>query len=218
MRLLASGRESDIFDLGDGTVLRRYKAGGRPGHEAAVMEHARVHGFPAARVLEQRAGELVLERIDGPTMLEELHRDPSRADVHASTLAHLHADLHEIAAPPGLEAAGAGDTLLHLDFHPGNVLFSPTGPVVIDWTNARRGNPALDVALTWVLLETSEVPGHIAPEARRAFTRAFVDHFDRSEVEQALRLALDRRIDDANVLEGERDALRRMAARLLPGC
>ena len=41
MKLLAEGRASEIFDLGDGRVLRRFKRGGDPGFEAGVMEHAR---------------------------------------------------------------------------------------------------------------------------------------------------------------------------------
>lgn len=29
--------------------------------------------------------------------------------------------------------------VLHLDFHPANVMLTSGGPVVIDWTNARAG-------------------------------------------------------------------------------
>jgi aminoglycoside phosphotransferase (APT) family kinase protein len=55
-------------------------------------------------------------------------------------LARLHAQLHEIEAPPEL---GDG-RLLHMDFHPGNVILSPDGPVVIDWGIARAGEPILE--------------------------------------------------------------------------
>jgi tRNA A-37 threonylcarbamoyl transferase component Bud32 len=72
MRLLAEGRASEIFDLGDGRVLRRFKRGGHPGLEARVMEHARAHGYPVPAVHEVRADALVLERIEGPTMLEAI--------------------------------------------------------------------------------------------------------------------------------------------------
>jgi hypothetical protein len=40
-RLIASGRASEVLDLGDGRVLRRFKAGGNPRREALVMRHAR---------------------------------------------------------------------------------------------------------------------------------------------------------------------------------
>ena len=68
MKVLDGGREAEILDLGDGRVLRRYRAGGDPGREARVMEHARAHGFPVPRVYEVHADGLVLERIDGPSM------------------------------------------------------------------------------------------------------------------------------------------------------
>src|SRR5207249_1316855 len=48
----------------------------------------------------------------------------------------LHEQLHRIAAPEGLGSAGHGERLIHLDLHPENVILSPEGPVVIDWTNA----------------------------------------------------------------------------------
>jgi hypothetical protein len=64
---LAAGRASEVFDLCDGRVLRRFKNGGHPGREALVMEHARPHGFPVPEVFEVRADGLVMEKIEGPT-------------------------------------------------------------------------------------------------------------------------------------------------------
>ena len=140
------------------------------------MEYALRKGYPVPRVLGIEPDSLVLERIDGPTMLDDLRIRPWTIRRQAALLAELHERLHEIDAPPGLEVAGAGDRLLHLDLHPDNVLLSPAGPFVIDWTNARRGEPALDVALTWVILAT--VGGPLA----RLFLRSFLPHFDREEV------------------------------------
>jgi hypothetical protein len=37
MRLIAAGRASEILDLGDGRVLRRFKDAGNPARKAAVM-------------------------------------------------------------------------------------------------------------------------------------------------------------------------------------
>jgi len=134
---LGGGREAEILDLGDGTVLRRYRGVGFPEREGLVMEHARRHGYPVPRVVEIRENALVLERIDGPTMARDALRRPWRARAHMRLLAELHQRLHAIEAPPGLAPAGPGSTLIHLDFHPENVLLSRDGPVVIDWTNAR---------------------------------------------------------------------------------
>jgi streptomycin 6-kinase len=200
-----SGRASDVVDLGDGTVLRRYKDGGNPKREAMVMRHAAEHGYPVPRVLEVRDDALVLERIVGATMLKWSLRRPWLMGRQAAVLADLHHRLHEIPAPPDLPAAGNGDRLLHLDLHPENVLLPSTGPVVIDWTNARRGEPALDVALTWVILATS------GGALGRLFARLFLAHFDRDEVDAAVSAAAEMRLADPNVTEHERDLVRRFA-------
>jgi Ser/Thr protein kinase RdoA (MazF antagonist) len=154
-----------------------------------------------------RKDALVLDRIDGPTMLDELRRRPWSLRRHARLLAQLHERLHEIPAPAGLPAAGAGDRLLHLDLHPDNVILSPVGPFVLDWTNARRGEPTLDVALTWVIAATS------AGLRGRLFVRSFLAHFDRAELMRALPAAAELRIGDVNVSEQERRAVRRFLAR-----
>jgi aminoglycoside phosphotransferase (APT) family kinase protein len=204
MRLVAAGRASEIFDLGDGRVLRRFKAGGDPDGEAAVMEHARRRGYPVPAVLSVSSDAIVLERVEGPTMSADLRRRPWRLRRHAALLARLHRALHEIDAPPGLAAVGLGDRLLHLDLHPDNVMLSPGGPVVIDWTNARGGDPAVDVALSWVILATSGGRGG------RVFLRSFLPHFERAEVVRALPAAADYRLADPNVTGGEREAVRRL--------
>ena len=94
------------------------------------MRHAASFGYPVPRVLDVSSDALVLERIEGPTMLASLRRRPWRLPRHASLLAELHERLHEIVAPTSLPEAGTGDRLLHLDLHPDNVLLSPAGPVV----------------------------------------------------------------------------------------
>jgi aminoglycoside phosphotransferase (APT) family kinase protein len=168
------------------------------------MEHALRHGFPVPRVLEVRADGLVLERIDGPSMWDDLRRRPWRARRHMQLLAELHAQLHRIDAPPGLASAGEGATLLHLDFHPGNVLLAAGGAVVIDWTNARRGDPALDVAMTWVICATS------AGLVGRALVRSYLAQFDVRDVRRHLSAAAERRLADPHVDDAERTAIRRL--------
>jgi aminoglycoside phosphotransferase (APT) family kinase protein len=207
-RLLAAGRASEIFDLGDGRVLRRFKSGGNPEREALVMRHARRHGYPVPTVLEVTRDGLVLEKVSGPTMWEAAGGRPATVRAHAALLAQLHCDLHEIDAPDGLPSVGAGDRLLHLDLHPANVILSPDGPVVVDWTNARRGESAFDVALTWVIGATSTGLGRLG----RSFLRHFLSHFDRDELRRVLRAAAEYRLDDENVVDDERRAIRALVA------
>jgi len=210
MKLIAAGRASEILDLGDGTVLRRFKAGGSPEREALVMRHALDAGFPVPQVVEVRADALVLERIEGRSMLSTAFRRPWSAGRLADIVARLHAQLHELAAPPGLEAVGPGDRLLHLDLHPENVMLSPGGPVVVDWANARAGEPALDVAMTWVIVATSG-GGPLAS----AFLRRFLPHFDRAEVVRALPAAAELRVADVNVRDDERAKVQRLLERAI---
>ena len=57
-----------------------------------------------------------------------------------------------------LEPGSARPTVvLHLDFHPFNIMLTADGPVVFDWTNAALGPPAADVALAWVIAATSTI-------------------------------------------------------------
>lgn len=44
-------------------------------------------------------------------------------------------------------------TLCHLDFHPENILFDGEKYILIDWTNAKVGNPLMDVARTYIILQ-----------------------------------------------------------------
>jgi Ser/Thr protein kinase RdoA (MazF antagonist) len=163
------------------------------------MEHARAHGYPVPQVHEVRDDSLVLERVDGPTMLAELRRRPWRMRGHARTLAELHHRLHAISFEDG--------QLLHVDLHPDNVLLSGRGPVVIDWTNARAGKPAFDVAVTWVICATSGGP------LGRLFERYFLRHVDVAAARAELPAATEFRIADSNVTDAERARLRRMLRR-----
>ena len=191
MTQVGAGRASTVLALDDARVLRR---GGAPEREALVMEHARAAGYPVPAVHEVREDALVLERIHGPTMLADLRSRPWRLREHARLLADLHRRLHAVPYEDG--------ALLHLDLHPENVLLSPAGPVVIDWTNARGGEPALDVALSWVIARTSGgLPG-------RWFARAFLGAFEREQILRALPEAAALRISDRNLTESERAAVR----------
>jgi aminoglycoside phosphotransferase (APT) family kinase protein len=220
--LLASGRAADVFDAGPGRVLRRYRdgEGGDTAAEAAVMEQARRHGYPVPQVHESNGRDLVMERVEGPTMMADIARRPWRVRRHGATLAELHRRLHEIPAPAELRRApfGRGDRLAHFDLHPENVLMSPHGPVVIDWSNASRGDPADEVALTWAILATSAVPGPLpfrvlAKAGRDLLVNAFLAGVDAAAARERLATAARLRLDtDPHLLDRERGALKEMIA------
>jgi Phosphotransferase enzyme family len=196
-RILAAGRASEIVDLGDGRVLRRFKQGGDPAREAELMTHALRHGYPVPRIDEVRPDGLVLEHVAGPTMAADARRRPWRFAAHARTLARLHEELHRIPMGSG------GDVLVHLDLHWKNVLLSRRGPVVIDWANAGAGKAGLDPALTWVILMTSAGP------TGRAFARLFSRRVD---VRSSLDDAVAYRLADRNLTPAEEGRVRALLA------
>src|SRR5207342_608919 len=142
-------------------VLRRTKDGRVIEREARTIAYAREHGYPVPEIHEVRAGgtEIVMERIEGPMMVDAILRKPLRTAYYARMLADLHDRLHVIPAPDWLPRVDDGDRLVHLDLHPLNVMLAPGGPVVIDWTNAARGDALVDVGVTIVLLTCPRMPG-----------------------------------------------------------
>lgn len=174
--LIGSGRTAAVYALDERRVLRRYLDGGDARAEAAVMAYAREHGYHVPEVHSADGPELVMERIDGATMLELLVDGRLGAAEGGAVLAGLLRRLHSLPLRPG---GVRGERLLHLDLHPGNVVMGAAGPVVIDWTNARDGDPALDLAVTAVTLgmvvETWAPP--LAAQAR-AMLAAYVAAVD----------------------------------------
>ena len=242
---LASGRDADVFDLGNGRVLRRNRDRTKTSEfEAEIMRFVRAWGYPVPAVYDVSGPDMVMDRVDGPTMLRDLGTRPWMVWQHARTLAKLHRQLHGIPAPdwvptyashpafadadadaespPRPPSGGATpaipDAILHLDLHPDNVILSPSGPVVIDWRNTRRGDEAIDVATTWLIMATSEVPDtslkwRVIDQVRRLFVAALLRHVDRRAAERQLPLAARYRLADRNVLDGERAAIRAMLRR-----
>ena len=206
--LLARGREADVFDGGDGRVIRRYRRRDVPAHEVRAMKHARSQGYPVPEVIAVAGPDLVLERITGPTMQEVLSEGTSSLPDMAAQLAELHHRLHLIRGPDWLPLRGEGDRLLHLDLHPKNVILGPSGPVVIDWSNAARGPAALDPALAIAVFVTAKANvDRTERPASDSFIDAFASHFAASDLDAAIPLAFELRRADPNVTDLERAEL-----------
>ena len=174
LRLLREGRT--------GAALVREAAAMRA---VAAATEARV---PEVFDLVEYAGRagMVMERIEGVDQITLLGKKPWLVYSAGSTLGRVHAELHRAGAPPeieelkvrlrrtfaheeippesrerllmALEALPHDDRLCHGDFHPGNILMSPDGPVVIDWPNVTAGDPAADFARTDLMLRMGEPP------------------------------------------------------------
>jgi aminoglycoside phosphotransferase (APT) family kinase protein len=221
-RLLASGRDSDILEYGPGRVLRRSRNGRVIEAEAEVMRYAAERGYPVPRVDEVRGGgtEIVMERVDGPLLMDMIGRRPQTVRRSAALLADLHDQLHEITAPPGLRRVDAtGDRLLHLDLHPLNVIMARRGPVVIDWSNAATGDPLTDVGCTYVLLTCPRAPVPrplrlVLRPLRAAMAHSFASRYPADELGARTAFAAELKMLDPHLAPDEVDACRRLARRL----
>lgn len=212
MELIARGRDADVFALDASRVVRRYRHGGQSTeHEARLMAHLAACGYPVPEVYEATGPEMVLERLTGPTMLEELGRRPWQVRHLGRMLGGLHDRLHALPAPAWLPArfgTGGDDRVLHLDLHPGNVVLTGRGPVVIDWSNARAGDPAADLAMTLVTVGSADVPGFTVRLGRGLLLRA-VRGGSRSDPGPRLADAAAAKLADPNLRPAEAAWLRR---------
>src|SRR5690349_15929575 len=95
-KLIAQGRAADVFEYGEGLVLRRYRTDFDTADEAAIMRHAAAHGVPVPNVVEANGRDLVMERLDGTTMLSDFPKHPQRLFQHAKTIAGLFEALHAV--------------------------------------------------------------------------------------------------------------------------
>ncbi len=184
---VASGRTAEIFALDQDRVVKLLREGfpavlvdqealgTRAAHRAGI-------GAPEPGEIVEIGGRrgLILERVEGPTLVQVVSRRPHLLVKYSRLLGRLHAQMHAASAPdlpsqkgryiwqvnhaarlPAdikgavlkmLEVLPEGDRLCHGDFHPENVILSRRGPVILDWEPAMRGDPAGDVATTclWI--------------------------------------------------------------------
>jgi aminoglycoside phosphotransferase (APT) family kinase protein len=154
--------------------------------EAARSRGVRVPAVYGLTTVMGRPG-MVMERIGGTDLLTLMGRRPwtvfSGGRISGQVQAQLHAVQAPAAIPPlravlrqRIESEGRlpphlarfaldtldglpdGDSLCHGDFHPANILMDGETPVLIDWTNATRGDAAADVARALMILRLGSPP------------------------------------------------------------
>ncbi|EMK02036.1 MULTISPECIES: phosphotransferase family protein [unclassified Leptospira] len=133
---------------------------------------------------------LVFDRLDGISLTKLPDKKPLTFFSLSTILADLHLDLHnkktkkmkdvrseavktlsreplsflskeeKKTAKQLLESLPDGSSVLHLDFHPEDVVVTKESYVIIDWMTALKGDPAADVASTVFLFQDAELwPG-----------------------------------------------------------
>ena len=146
---------------------------------------------------------LIYQRINGVSMFEMLSRKPWKIIYYARRMAELHARMHastiQANIPPLhqklkykihhavtlpdvlrsktldlLEKMPQGDRLCHGDFHPGNIMVTEQGEVIIDWIDSALGNPMADLARTTII-----IMGVIGSQTKVPFPKWFIRLFHR---------------------------------------
>ena len=121
---------------------------------------------------------LLMDQVKGETLMDEMLRSPEKTSEVLDKVVGIQVAMHKvsstqfrpiklvlagnISAAPGLDDAGRkrligmlgglpeGLTVLHGDFHGGNILFDGTGYKIIDWAEVAVGDPAADVARSYM--------------------------------------------------------------------
>ncbi len=184
------------------------------------MRHLRERGAPVPEVFSASGTDIVMERLEGPTMLEILKTKPWRAASIGRDLNALHTRVHSIVAGGiDLPRFSEGDAILHLDLHPDNVIVTPDGPMIIDWSNVAVGDPLADVMNTWMLMVTSSpdsVPLVLLPvlrRIRRSLTDGFIDSTTiDDDARRWIARVCDQRLLDPNARNDEKVRVRAFAA------
>ena len=191
--ILARGRTADIHAFGRDAVIKVLRPGFRS--ELIQIEADKTRavagaGVPVPRVMDVTVvadrPALIVERIDGDSMLSRLLNRPQQLVPLARLQADLHADLatvrvtglpslatrlaeriDKVSVLPAVSKQGVlralfgladADALCHGDFHPENIILGARGAVIIDWLDATCGPPAADVARSDLLLSLADPP------------------------------------------------------------
>ena len=218
--LIGSGRSADIYEFGEGRVLRRGRSGSIPPAEPVVMNAVGAAGYPVPRVYSVDGADMVMDRIDGVDLLTRLSKRPWSARKVGAMLAVLHQQLAAIPIGDADLRTGVGEpeSFVHGDLHPGNVLFTASGPVVIDWEGASLGARDADTATTWLLLETADaddIPAVIRPLVgliRRTLLREFLSGVTPPRPE-TITAVCEGRLGDTNMRPHELDGIRAFASK-----
>ena len=201
---IGEGAAADIHVWAPGKIVKLFRPGALRSivrHEARTIRAVFAAGLPVPELFDEvtlgkRFG-IVLQRLDGPTLLHLLHTGEIARDEAGAILATLYRAVHRTPAPAGtpslrtwIEAASGPDVgiprhiatrvlaridrlqpedgLCHGDLHPNNVLMTSDGPKIIDWSLAMRAPAAADLARCHVLhADLAHAPDDLDPEPLR---------------------------------------------------
>jgi tRNA A-37 threonylcarbamoyl transferase component Bud32 len=213
---IGEGAMADVHAWAPGQVVKLFKAGVSrrvSRHEAQKTRAVFAAGVPAPEVFDEvtldgRFG-FVLQRLDGPTLLQLLQTGLMKPEQAGAIIATLYMSVHQ-ARPPAealflrdwvdLAARGSagkipehiatgvlalidrlqpGDGLCHGDLHCGNVIMTAEGPRIVDWTAAYRAPAVLDLGRSHLTLTEFMPDDYEAPERPPALNVAVQSEYAR---------------------------------------
>lgn len=167
VKLFRDGVSDDMIDREAGTSIHANACG--------VPTAAAI----ARRQWDDGRRGIIYPRLQGQTVMEWIGKNPMRAGWALDRMGAIHAVTHRAEAtslrslkqvlatdiaygpaplPLQREAIAYLDTLpdrqalLHGDFHMGNVMLTPQGIMLIDWSKAASGHPAADAVRSEMLM------------------------------------------------------------------
>jgi tRNA A-37 threonylcarbamoyl transferase component Bud32 len=213
---IGEGAYAEAYAWAPGQVIKLFKHGTprrMPWFEARMIRAVLAAGVPVPEVfgevtLDGRFG-IVLQRLDGPTLLQLTRTGAVTFEQAGAIVAALAMSVHKTPPPPEvlsmrdymegslqlddgkvpkhvardilalIDRLPPGDGLCHTDLSPGNVIMTAEGPKLVDWAGAKRGPAVLELGFLHVVL--SELAPEIAdnPERPRATNAAAQSEYAR---------------------------------------
>lgn len=196
LKLIAQGGQAEIYELDSNKVIRALRNVSDEKHlklEMSLMKSLKEKGKTVPEVYDylelDGRPSIVMEKINGDTMLSAMKKRPFTLLKQAKNLAKLHLDVTTSTEGLGMASINVrakylienldvfdediknfvlnilselpeGTDICHGDFHPGNILIVNDTYYVIDWFGATYGEKLSDMAHTYILLRnTPKLPG-----------------------------------------------------------
>jgi uncharacterized protein (TIGR02172 family) len=196
LKLIAQGGQAEIYELDDSRILRVLRNPEDKEYlltERSIMQTLKAKGKPVPDVYDfvmiNKRPSLVMEKIKGNTMLDNIRKNPFKLLKKIGKLASLQIEISDKAdglnlIPIRKRAAYLisnsdmldentrefvldiikelpdGNYICHGDFHPGNIIENGRQYYIIDWFGATSGRKLSDIAHTYLLLKnTPRAPG-----------------------------------------------------------
>lgn len=196
LKLFAQGGQAEIYELDKDKVIRVLRNTEDEEFlkvEMSIMKSLKEKGKAVPKVYEYLKIEgrpsLIMEKLNGDTMLAEMKKNPLHILNKSQKLAELHIETADSAEGLGMLSINdraaylipkaemldhelkefvldilaelpRGNDICHGDFHPGNIIIANGQYYVIDWSGATSGEKLSDIAHTYLLLRnTPKIPG-----------------------------------------------------------